>query len=461
VLGSGFVGLVVGACLADFGMLVACADVDEAKIRNLKAGKMPIYEPGLEELIRRGLAQKRLFFTHDVKKSIQDSLVIFVAVGTEARSDGRANLSHVRDAALTIGRHMNDYKVVVIKSTVPVGTADRASDWIRSAQIRSQDFDVVSNPEFLREGAAVEDFMRPNRVLLGCNNPRALAIIKDIYRPLYLIETPFVISDNRTAEIVKYATNSFLAIKISYINEIARLCDRVGSDVHLVAKSLGLDGRIGPKFLHPGPGFGGSCLPKDTRAFLRSFEDFGLKNHLIRAAVEVNREQSEEVVQKLVRELGSLRGRVICLLGLSYKPNTNDVRESPALRLCQLFLKGGARVRAFDPVAVNSAKAMLRNRRLSYGKNAYDAARDADAIVLATEWNEFRNLDLRKLKAVMAGDALLDARNIYDPATVTSVGFRYLGIGRAGTMPKAKRARGHRHGEPSESLGEKEPRCDR
>jgi UDPglucose 6-dehydrogenase len=303
--------------------------------------------------------------------------------------------------------------------------------------------------------------MHPNRVLLGCDNPRALAIVKDIYRPLYLIETPFVISDNRTAEIVKYATNSFLAIKISYINEIARLCDRVGSDVHLIAKSLGLDHRIGPKFLHPGPGFGGSCLPKDTRAFLRSFEDFGLKNHLIRAAVEVNREQSEEVVQKLVRELGSLRGRVICVLGLSYKPNTNDVRESPALRLCQLFLKGGARVRAFDPVAVDSAKAMLRNPKLSFGKNAYDAARAADAIVLATEWNEFRNLDLRKLKAVMAGNALLDARNIYDPATVTSVGFRYLGIGRAGTMPKAKRARGHRHGEPSESLGEKEPRCDR
>lgn len=438
VIGTGFVGLVVGACLADFGMLVNCADSDQAKVRLLQAGKIPIYEPGLEELVRRGMAHKRLHFTSDLKKSVQDSLVIFVAVGTEPRRDGRANLTHISDAACAIGRHMNDYKVVVIKSTVPVGTAERVAEWIRNAQSRPQDFDIISNPEFLREGAAVEDFMRPNRVLLGGNNPRALAIIKDIYRPLYLIETPFIETDNRTAELIKYATNCFLAVKISYINEIARLCDRVGADVHVIAKALGLDGRIGSKFLHPGPGFGGSCLPKDTRAFLRTFEEFGIKNRTVRAAVEVNQEQAAEVAEKLVRQFGSLRGRRICLLGLSYKPNTNDVRESPAVRLCELFLKGGARVRAFDPVAMDSAKAVLRSPRLHFAKDAYDSARDADAVVLATEWNEFRNLDLRRLKTVMSGNVLLDARNIYDPSAATYMGFCYLGIGRSNVPPKRK-----------------------
>jgi UDPglucose 6-dehydrogenase len=278
-------------------------------------------------------------------------------------------------------------------------------------------------------------------VLLGCNNPRALAIIKDIYRPLYLLETPFVVTDNRTAELVKYATNAFLAVKISYINEIARLCDRVGSDVHLIAKALGLDGRIGSKFLHPGPGFGGSCLPKDTRAFLKTFEDFGLKNHVVEAAVEVNRGQLAEITQKLARELGSLRNRKLCLLGLSYKPNTNDVRESPALKLCEAFLKAGARVRAFDPVAIDSTRAVIRSPKLSFAKNAFDAAAGADATIVATEWNEFRNLDLGKLKSSMSGDVLLDARNVYDPAAASALGFRYLGVGRAAAVPVSKRVK--------------------
>ena len=438
VIGTGFVGLVAGACLADFGMQVTCADTDESKIRQLQAAKIPIYEPGLEELVRRGLSRKRLCFSTDLKTSIQGALVIFVAVGTESQKNGRANLTHISEVARAIGRYMNDYKVIVIKSTVPPGTAEQMSAWVRRAQIRSQDFDVISNPEFLREGAAVEDFMRPNRVLLGGDNPRALAIVKDIYRPLYLIQTPFIETDNRTAELIKYATNSFLAVKISYINEMARLCDRLGADVHVIAKALGLDGRIGAKFLHPGPGFGGSCLPKDTRAFLHTFEDFGLENHIVRAAVEVNQGQAAEVVRKLTRPLGSLRGRHICLLGLSYKPNTNDVRESPALSLCELFLKGGAHVRAFDPQAIGSAKAALRNQRLSFAKDAYSAARGADAVVLATEWNEFRNLDLSKLKALMSGDVLLDARNIYDPVTATRLGFCYLGIGRSKIASKSK-----------------------
>jgi UDPglucose 6-dehydrogenase len=440
VIGTGFVGLVVGACLADFGMQVTCADADQAKIRYLQTGKIPVYEPGLQELVRRGLSQKRLYFSTDLRTSVQSALVIFVAVGTESRKDGRANLSHIRDVARVIGRHMNDYKVIVIKSTVPAGTAEQMAEWVRSTQISIQDFDIISNPEFLREGAAVEDFMRPNRVLLGGNSQRALAIVKDIYRPLYLIQTPFIETDNRTAELIKYATNSFLAIKISYINEIARLCDRMGTDVHVIAKALGLDGRIGAKFLHPGPGFGGSCLPKDTRAFLRTFEDAGVENHMVRAAIQVNQDQAGEVVHKLKRQLGgSLHGRRVCLLGLSYKPNTNDVRESPALRLCKLFLNRGAYVRAFDPEAIESAQVALQSPRLFFAKDAYAAARRADAVVLATEWNEFRNLDLPRLRAVMSGNVLLDARNIYDPATVMGLGFCYLGVGRAQIGSKSSR----------------------
>ncbi len=442
VCGCGFVGLIVGACLSDFGMQVTCADIDEQKIRQLQAGKIPIYEPGLEELIHRGREQKRLTFTHELGKSIHDSLVVFVTVGTEPRSDGHANLAHVKACGVTIGQHMNDYKVIVMKSTVPVGTAENMAKWIREAQKVPHDFDVVSNPEFLREGAAVEDFMHPNRVLLGSDNPRALAIVKDIYRPLYLIETPFIVTDNRTAELIKYATNAFLAVKISYINEIARLCDRVGSDVHVIAKALGLDGRIGSKFLHPGPGFGGSCLPKDTRAFVKTFEDFGLKNHIVEAAMGVNRGQIGEMMQKLTTAVGTLRNRKLCVLGLSYKPNTNDVRESPALRLCEQMLKAGAQVRAFDPVAVSSTRVALQHSRLSFAKDPYEAARNAVAVVLATEWNEFRNLDLVRLKDAMAGDVLLDTRNIYDPAAAKAAGFRYWGVGRIGASPKSSRAKG-------------------
>ncbi len=431
VMGTGFVGLVVGACLADFGAQVTCADVDEKKINLLQQGVIPIYEPGLEEMIRRNEARHRLNFTTDLATSIRESKVLFIAVGTEAREDGSANLDHVKSVSETIGRHMTDYKVLVIKSTVPVGTAEKVRGWVRSTQTKPLPFDVVSNPEFLREGAAVEDFTHPNRVVLGSDSEQALAIIKEIYRPLYLIETPFVITDNPTAELIKYATNSFLAIKISYINEVARLCDRAGSDVHVVAKALGLDGRIGRKFLHPGPGFGGSCLPKDTRAFLRTFEDFGIKNHLIQAAIDVNHGQPAEILGKLESALGAVRGREICLLGLSYKPNTNDVRESPAIDLGRTLLQAGARLRAFDPVAIPSAKTVLKDANVLFCEDAYEAAQGTEAVVVATEWNELRNLDLPRLKSAMKGDVLLDARNIYDPATASRAGFRYLGVGRS------------------------------
>jgi UDPglucose 6-dehydrogenase len=431
VVGTGFVGLVAGACLADFGAAVTCVDIDQAKVKQLQAGKIPIYEPELQEILRRNVRSKRLTFSSDLRKSIADSLALFICVGTEALPDGRANLSHVRKASEAIGKLMSDYKVIVLKSTVPVGTSELVTKWIRDAQAAPVDFDVVSNPEFLREGAAVNDFMRPNRVVLGGSNPRALAILKDIYRPLYLIETPLVITDNRTAELIKYATNAFLALKISYVNEIARLCDRVSADVHVVAKAMGLDERIGRKFLHPGPGFGGSCLPKDTRAFLQIYRDFGVRNHLVAASIAVNAEQPLIIIKKLKSALRGLRKVRIGLLGLSYKPNTNDVRESPALTLARKMLQAGAWLRAYDPVANEPARQMLRHRRFLVCESPYEVAKGANAIVIATEWNEFRNLDLKRLKSLMPGDVLMDCRNIFEPMSAVALGFRYFGVGRS------------------------------
>ncbi len=431
VIGTGFVGLVAGACLADFGATVTCVDIDQAKVKQLQAGKIPIYEPELQEILQRNVTSKRLIFSGDLRRSIASSLALFICVGTEARPDGRANLDHVRKVSEAIGKHMSDYKVIVLKSTVPVGTSELVTKWIRGAQGGPIDFDVVSNPEFLREGAAVNDFMRPNRVVLGGSNPRALAILKDIYRPLYLIETPMVITDNRTAELIKYATNAFLAVKISYINEIARLCDRVGADVHVVAKAMGLDGRIGRKFLHPGLGFGGSCLPKDTRAFLQICRDFRLRNHLVAASIAVNTEQPLIILGNLKAALKGLRTVRIGLLGLSYKPNTNDVRESPAVTLARKMLQTGMWLRAYDPVANEPAGEMLRHRRFLVCGSAYEVARGADAIVIATEWNEFRNLDLKRLKSLMRGNVLMDCRNIFEPMSAAALGFRYFGVGRS------------------------------
>lgn len=431
VFGTGFVGLVAGACMADFGLNVQCVDIDEQKIAQLNQGIMPIYEQGLEELVSRNVTQNRLHFTSNLEAAIRNSLVLFIAVGTEGKPDGRANLEHVRNVAHLIGRCMEEYKVVVMKSTVPVGTAAAVAEWIKESQTKPIEFDVVSNPEFLREGAAIEDFMHPNRVVLGADSARALAIVKDIYRPLYLIETPFVVTDNRTAELIKYATNSFLAIKISFINEVARLCDRVGADVHVIAKAVGMDGRIGRKFLHPGPGYGGSCLPKDTRAFLRTFEDYGVPNHLVAASVRINDEQVDEILNKLSGALGGLDGVTIGLLGLTYKPNTNDVRDSPSLAIARALLQAGARVVGFDPIAKTEGREAIQHPKFEVAETALGAAQGADAVVVGTEWNEFRNLDLAEVKREMSGSVLLDARNIYDPETVTALGLRYIGVGRA------------------------------
>jgi UDPglucose 6-dehydrogenase len=356
VIGTGYVGLVTGAGLAEFGMTLTCVDNDQQKIDVLKQGKSPIYEPGLEDLIQKNVKEGRLRFTTNIKDGVTSSLVIFIAVGTPSREDGSADLSALEEVAKEIASHMDGYKVVVVKSTVPVGTCRKIKAVIQSHQKRPTSFDIVSNPEFLREGSAIEDFMRPDRVTLGAESEQAVAIMKEIYSALYLIETPFVITTLETAEMIKYASNAFLATKVTFINEIANLCEVAGADVHPVAKAMGLDGRIGKKFLHPGPGFGGSCFPKDTRALLRMAHDRGYAFKVLNSVVEVNEDQKQRMVDKIREKVGNLRGKTIGVLGLSFKPNTNDVRESCSMAIIQGLLTEGARVKAFDPAAMEEAR---------------------------------------------------------------------------------------------------------
>jgi UDPglucose 6-dehydrogenase len=428
VIGTGYVGLVTGACFAEFGVFVTCMDKDPKKIALLKEGKVPFYEPGLEELVQRNLKEGRLRFTTELREAVEPSLVIFIAVGTPPRGDGSADLSYVKSVAEGIARYMDSYKVIVTKSTVPVGTGQKIKEWIKAALEKDVDFDVASNPEFLREGSAVEDFMRPDRVVIGAESEQAKAILKDLYRPLYLIETPFVITNIETAELIKYASNSFLATKISFINEMALLCDRVGADVHVVAKAMGLDKRIGPKFLHPGPGYGGSCFPKDTRALLNIAKEKGIEMKIVKATVEVNERQRAMMVERIKKVMGPLKGRTIGVLGLSFKPNTNDIREAPALYIIADLQKEGARIRAYDPVAMPEVKRLLPE--LYYGKDAYDVAEGSEAIVLITEWNQFRNLDLQRIKSLMKGPYFFDLRNVYEPERMASLGFDYYAVGR-------------------------------
>jgi len=445
VMGTGYVGLVVGAGLADFGLIVTCVDIDKDKIKSLAEGKVPIYEPGLQELVRRNVERGRLSFSADIKHSIQNSLVVFVAVGTDARPDGLADLSQIWSAADLIAESMEEYKVVVVKSSVPVGTAASLNARIRqSLSSRSpgtgpSEFDVVSNPEFLREGSAVEDFFHPNRIVIGTASERAVAIAKDIYRPLYLIETPFVFTTWESAELTKYAANAFLAVKVSFVNELANLCDAVGpsADVHVIAHSLGLDRRIGPKFLHPGPGFGGYCFPKDTRALVQAARSYGEEFRTVEAAVAVNDRQFQRVVDKVRKGLESLEGKVVAVLGLSFKMNTDDVRESRSLKICEALLAENCSLRLFDPAAMAQARRVLKDDRVTFCSDSDEAVEGSDAVVIGTEWNEFRNLDLRRVKEHMRGDLLVDARNIFDIAKAKSVGFRYYGIGRGGDEQKA------------------------
>ena len=429
IIGTGYVGLVTGACFAEFGLFVTCVDKDEKKIKSLKKGEIPFYEPGLDELVKRNVKQGRLIFTTKIAKAVEASLVIFIAVGTPRRGDGSADMKYVEEVAREIANHMDDYKVIVTKSTVPVGTGEKIREII-SRNLKSRtDFDIVSNPEFLREGSAIEDFMRPNRVVLGAASPQAVAIMKDLYKPLYLLETPFVITNIETAELIKYASNSFLATKISFINEIATLCEKVGADVHMVAKGMGLDRRIGSKFLHPGPGYGGSCLPKDTTALLKIAEDNNVHLGIVDAAVRANERQRAYMVERIKQSMGDLKGKTLAILGLSFKPNTDDIRDAPSIPIIKTLLKEGAKIRAYDPVSMEEAEKILPE--IKYCKDPYNTLKGADALIIMTEWNQFRNLELDKIKALLNSPFFFDLRNIYDPQKMREKGFQYYSVGRA------------------------------
>jgi UDPglucose 6-dehydrogenase len=428
IVGTGYVGLVTGACLAEFGMNLICVDNDRPKIELLQKGKVTIHEPGLEDLVLKNMREGTLSFSTSIEEGVKSSLVIFIAVGTPSSDDGSADLQFVEDVAKEIARYMDGYKVVVVKSTVPVGTCRRLKQVIKDHQVQPTPFDIVSNPEFQREGSAIEDFMRPDRVTIGAESEQAIAIMKDIYSALYLIETPFVITSLETAEMIKYAANAFLATKVSFINEIANLSEALGADVHDVSRAMGLDGRIGKKFLHPGPGYGGSCFPKDTRALSKMANDKGYSFKILEAVIKVNDDQRKRMVNKIAEKVGNLKGKTIAMLGLSFKPNTNDIRESSSIAIIQGLLAMGARVRAFDPGAMEETKAVLPE--IEYGKDAYDVAEGADALVLATEWNQFRRLDLQRIKGLLRNPVFIDLRNVYDPEQMKRLGFNYCGVGR-------------------------------
>ena len=432
IIGTGYVGLVTGACFAEFGVQVVCADKDGDKIAALERGEIPIYEPGLEAIVARNLRERRLSFTTDTAAAVRSALVVFIAVQTPTKADGTTDLSAVEAVAREIGRSMDGYKVVVTKSTVPVGTSYNVKKWIDEEQAAAgtnHRFSVGSNPEFLREGAAIGDFMRPDRVVIGADEDEAIAILKDLYRPLYLIETPFVITNIATAELTKYAANSFLAVKISFINEMANLCEEIGGDVHAIARGIGLDRRIGPKFLHPGPGFGGSCFPKDTRSAASFARQAGLQLEIVEAVIRVNEQQRERMVEKITRALGGdASGKTIAVLGLSFKPETDDMRDAPSVDILQKLQQRGASIRAFDPVAMANAARELPDITLC--KNEYEACENADALVLMTEWNQFRMLDLERVRALLREPVVVDLRNVYDPVSMRRAGFRYDSVGR-------------------------------
>jgi UDPglucose 6-dehydrogenase len=438
VIGTGYVGSVSGACLADFGNRVICVDNNRGKIEALKQGIIPIYEPGLDVIVERNVRAGRLSFTTDLTAAVRENHVIFIAVGTPPAEDGSADLSYVEAAARDIGRYMTGYTVVVDKSTVPVGTGRKVIQWIGEEINKRGDiipFDVVSNPEFLREGSAVQDFTHPDRVVIGCESKRARDIMKNVYRPLYLNETPYFETNLESAEMIKYASNAFLAVKITFINEIANLCEKAGADVRDVAKAMGRDGRIGAKFLHPGPGYGGSCFPKDTRALARIGRDKGEPLSIIEAAISANNRQKIRMVNKIEEAMGgagSLKGKTIAILGLAFKPNTDDMRESPAITICEGLVSRGAKIRTWDPAAMKEAEWRLKSiiGSLFFAADEYDAVTGSDALAILTEWNQFRNLDLPRVKSLLTLPYFFDLRNIYKREEVESAGLRYTGIGK-------------------------------
>ena len=430
MIGTGYVGLVTGACLSEFGHRVICMDKDVSKIASLTKGEIPIFEPGLESVVEKNVKDGRLFFTTDLAEAVAESDAVFIAVGTPAtrRGDGYANLSFVYSAARELAPHLKGYTVIVDKSTVPVGTAGQVQRIVKEEN-PDADFNVVSNPEFLREGAAINDFMRPDRVVIGADSERAVKVMKEVYDPLYLISTPFVETTLETAELIKYAANAFLAIKISFINEMANICEAVNADVIALAKAVGLDGRIGGKFLHPGPGYGGSCFPKDTLALMRIAQENSVAARLVEAAVEVNSAQKARMVKKIRDALGgSEAGKTIGILGVTFKPETDDLRDAPSLTILPALAEKGARLRVHDPVAMEEASAMFPE--FEFVKNPYAACEGADAVVLLTEWNQYRALDLKLIKSLMKKPVFIDLRNVYEPRKMQEAGFHYMGVGR-------------------------------
>lgn len=435
MIGTGYVGLVSGACFSEFGVNVVCVDKDTAKIDRLKQGGIPIYEPGLEDLVAGNVKSKRLTFTTDLADAVKGADAVFIAVGTPTRrGDGHADLSYVYAAAREIAAALNGYTVIVNKSTVPVGTGDEVERIIREAK-PDADFDVVSNPEFLREGSAINDFMRPNRVVIGTESERARQVMRQLYRPLFLIETPIVFTSRTTSELIKYAANTFLATKITFINEIADLCEAVGADVQDVAKGIGLDGRIGGKFLHAGPGYGGSCFPKDTLALVHTAQDAGRPLRIVETVVDINAKRKKAMAERVIAACdGSVAGKTVAVLGVTFKPNTDDMRDAPSLDIVPALQAAGARVRAYDPEGMAEAKPLLKD--VEWCDDAYATLPETDVVVIITEWNEFRLLDFKRVKSLMKRPVMVDLRNIYNPEEMAAAGFHYTCIGRA----KARKA---------------------
>jgi UDPglucose 6-dehydrogenase len=438
VVGSGYVGLVTGACLADFGVQVVGVDKDHAKVEALSQGKVPIYEPGLETLVQKNMEEGRLRFSTELGPAIEEAQAVFIAVGTPPKSDGSADLTFIREVASSIAQHLNGYKIIVTKSTVPIGTGKMIEQIVREGAGNKHKFAVVSNPEFLREGSAIEDFMHPDRVVIGTSDPKAAEVMLDVYSPLVAADVPFIITGVETAELIKYASNGFLATKISFINEVATICEAWGADVEVVAKGMGLDSRIGPKFLSAGPGYGGSCFPKDTRAVAQIARDQGLKFRIIEAVLEVNEGTQARMLTKIEHALESLAGKTVGVLGLSFKPNTDDIRESPALPIVQGMLDRGASVRAFDPEAMEGCRPLFPT--VHFCENAYEVAEGADALVIVTEWNQFRKLELDRLQRALRRPLVVDLRNLYEPEKMAAAGFEYVSIGRPEARPKVRLA---------------------
>ncbi|HOW51894.1 MAG TPA: UDP-glucose/GDP-mannose dehydrogenase family protein [bacterium] len=434
VVGSGYVGLVSGTCLADFGLDVICMDIDEKKITALKNGKMPIYEPGLDTLVERNVANKRLSFTTDMKYTVETATVIFIAVGTPPKDDGSADLQYVLAVAKEIGRYMNKYTVIVDKSTVPVGTGQlvkkTVADELKKRGV-SFEFDVVSNPEFLREGHAIHDFTHPDRVVIGTEGKKAEEAMQKVYRVLYLNQTPFVFTTIETAEMIKYASNAFLAAKISFINEMALLSERVGANVQDIAKAMGMDGRISPKFLHAGPGYGGSCFPKDTKAIYDIGKKHGVELMVVKAAIEANEKQKQKMVEKIVTAMGSVKGKTFAILGLTFKPDTDDMRDAPSLTIIPALVKAGATIRTFCPQGFHEAKWRLADheKAIAYCADSYEAVTGCDAVIILTEWNQFRGMDLPQIRSLMKDKFFFDLRNVYSRDPQVRELFTYSGVG--------------------------------